>query len=672
MVTIEKYKHLKLLHYFWASTFFLTIMIRLAFLLIVMVCSQQMYAQKKHALVIAIGSYNQLDGKGWKKISSVNDTSYILPALRKQGFENSNIQLILDEEGTIENIRLALNELLSKIEKKDIVFIHFSAHGAQIEDDNGDELDGLDEAIVTYNAISPRFSTDFKNDSKNYLRDDELGQFITRIRQKAGEKGDVLVIMDNCHSGSGTRNVGITRGGEAPLISKPINYAKQQRDENISFEAPKSEAKMATQVIISASRADQLNTEIRINGKGVGSLSYAVGKAMMNMELNTTYSGFFSKVQSEMAILVPKQHPVIEGTGVNREFWGGAFKVPPPYLKVLIAEDADYITIEGGITSGLTVGSEVHLYPADTYDTTKTKPVSKGIIKQTENYRSFVDLSIDLPEISSSYWVFVKKVNYPVKPFSVSFSAESKLGEKEISTEKQKEINQFLLQNDKIDQNEEIALRYITKAGNDVLVDAKTDFEFFSINKQKDLKGQLDEAVQRYAQYNFLKSYVLSDTNYKIIVRLVPEESNKIQNLNNGAYTFQVGDTFRIEIINHSKFDVFYNVLDLDPEGNINAIFPNKKERIFSHELKVKAGDTLLIPHKINVFDPSGEEIFKLFISKSELDLEGIARSRGENTRNMMTDIEKVFKSSYKPSTRNVSTAKDGVVMNIPFTIVPK
>jgi metacaspase-1 len=672
MVTIEKYKHLKLLHYFWASTFFLTIMIRLAFLLIVMVCSQQMYAQKKHALVIAIGSYNQLDGKGWKKISSVNDTSYILPALRKQGFENSNIQLILDEEGTIENIRLALNELLSKIEKKDIVFIHFSAHGAQIEDDNGDELDGLDEAIVTYNAISPRFSTDFKNDSKNYLLDDELGQFITRIRQKAGEQGDVLVIMDNCHSGSGTRNVGITRGGEAPLISKPINYAKQQRDENISFEAPKSEAKMATQVIISASRADQLNTEIRINGKGVGSLSYAVGKAMMNMELNTTYSGFFSKVQSEMAILVPKQHPVIEGTGVNREFWGGAFKVPPPYLKVLIAEDADYITIEGGITSGLTVGSEVHLYPADTYDTTKTKPVSKGIIKQTENYRSFVDLSIDLPEISSSYWVFVKKVNYPVKPFAVSFSAESKLGEKEIATDKQKEINQFLLQNAKIDQNEEIALRYITKAGNDVLVDAKTDFEFFSINKQKDLKGQLDEAVQRYAQYNFLKSYVLADTNYKIIVRLVPQESNKIQNINNGAYTFQVGDTFRIEIINHSKFDVFYNVLDLDPEGNINAIFPNKKERIYSHELKVKAGDTLLIPHKINVFDPSGEEIFKLFISKSELDLEGIARSRGENTRNMMTDIEKVFKSSYKPSTRNVSTAKDGVVMNIPFTIVPK
>jgi hypothetical protein len=259
-------------------------MIRTSFFLLLLVFSPFCQAQKKHALVVAIGSYNQLDGKGWKKISSVNDTSYLLPALRKQGFEKENIQVILDEEGTIENIRIAMNGLISKIGEKDIVFIHFSTHGAQIEDDNGDELDGLDEAIVTYNAISPRFSTDFKKDSKNYLRDDELGAFIDKIRRKAGQSGDVLVIMDNCHSGSGTRNVGLTRGGEAPLVSKPINYSNQKRDEHIALEAAKNEAGLAPQVIISASRADQLNTEIKINGQGVGSLSYAVGKALLNLD----------------------------------------------------------------------------------------------------------------------------------------------------------------------------------------------------------------------------------------------------------------------------------------------------------------------------------------------------------------------------------------------------
>jgi hypothetical protein len=113
-------------------------------------------------------------------------------------------------------------------------------------------------------------------------------------------------------------------------------------------------------------------------------------------------------------------------------------------------------------------------------------------------------------------------------------------------------------------------------------------------------------------------------------------------------------------------------VIDLEPTGGINAIYPNKSEKIYSEELKVKAGDTLIVRHPITLLDPAGEEVFKVFISKSKLDLEFIADSKGEKTRNMMADMEKVFRSSYKPNTRGTLGSKEGVVMNIPFTIIPK
>jgi len=647
-------------------------MIRFAFLLLFLVFSQVTLGQKKHALVVAIGEYNPLDGKGWKKISSVNDTSYLLPALRKQGFEKENIQVILDEEGTIENIRVALNGLISKIGEKDIVFIHFSTHGAQIEDDNGDELDGLDEAIVTYNAISPRFSTDFKKDSKNYLRDDELGAFIDKIRRKAGQSGDVLVIMDNCHSGSGTRNVGLTRGGEAPLISKPINYSNQKRDEHIALEAAKSEVGLAPQVIISASRADQLNTEIKINGQGVGSLSYAVGKALLNLDPTSTYQGFFSKIQGEMNYWVPKQHPVLEGNGVSRKFWGGEFRPTPAYFQLIKAEDYDYVTIDGGIVSGLTIGTEVHLYPVDTYDTTKVKVISKGKIETIDNYRSDVSLSTNLPELTTAYWAFVKKLNFPIPAFAISFEPEKAHAEIKLNGNRIKEVEAALTQNELIDQQAKPALRFVNKNGSETLVDVRTDFLFYSIDPKNTLKDELNKAIQKYAQYDFLKSYVVADTNFKVSVRLIPDPDNTSENLVKGAYQFKVSEKFRMEIINHSKFDIFFNVIDLEPTGGINAIYPNKSEKIYSEELKVKAGDTLIVRHPITLLDPAGEEVFKVFISKSKLDLEFIADSKGEKTRNMMADMEKVFRSSYKPNTRGTLGSKEGVVMNIPFTIIPK
>ena len=107
-------------------------------------------AQTKHALIFAIGNYDH-----WPKISSLHDVSFIDTLLTRQDFKD--IRIITDQDASMSGICNALNDLINKVNPGDVVVIHFSSHGEQVQDDdrNRDETDGLDESIVTYDAKLP-------------------------------------------------------------------------------------------------------------------------------------------------------------------------------------------------------------------------------------------------------------------------------------------------------------------------------------------------------------------------------------------------------------------------------------------------------------------------------------------------------------------------------------
>ena len=64
------------------------------------------------------------------------------------------------------------------------LLVYYTGHGASIEDDNGDEADGLDEAYVF---------------DDSFLRDDKLIDLL-QSRKKSNAK--VILLSDCCHSGS--------------------------------------------------------------------------------------------------------------------------------------------------------------------------------------------------------------------------------------------------------------------------------------------------------------------------------------------------------------------------------------------------------------------------------------------------------------------------------------
>ena len=300
------------------------------------------FSQGKHALMIGIGDYDTKT-TNWAKLNSVKDIEVMQSTLKRQKFEAGNITILLDKEATKQNIVSAMRKLISNVEQNsgDVVYIHISSHGAQLEDDNGDETDGLDEAIVTINAKWTEDKTEFAKVASEYLRDDEFGGLIEQLRAKLGKDGDVVVCMDLCHSGTATRGELVARGNKPPIVSGKFGGENANTRDNMkefrenSLASRGDNNNMATYVVISAARAEEAAYEtFNDENKKMGALSYAVSKSIENIKDSVSYRSLFAKIEAIMDIKSNIQHPVLEGNGVDRGFLGGEYLLQTPYVEV--------------------------------------------------------------------------------------------------------------------------------------------------------------------------------------------------------------------------------------------------------------------------------------------------------------------------------------------------
>jgi hypothetical protein len=221
--------------------------------------SVQLSAQTKRALVIGLGE--QAD-KSWAKINGDKDVPLVQQMLQKVGY--TDIRTLVNKQATKAGIVTAFKKLTAQCAAGDIVYIHFSGHGQQVTDVNGDEgkKDGWDEAWVPYDAY-------LKYDAKRYkgekhLIDDELNTLLTAIRNKIGDSGKLLVVVDACHSGDSSRGVDIdetVRGVKDEFII-PVNR------KGTALKAPER------WLTLSACKDYQLNQEMK--SPKVGKLTYAL------------------------------------------------------------------------------------------------------------------------------------------------------------------------------------------------------------------------------------------------------------------------------------------------------------------------------------------------------------------------------------------------------------
>ena len=155
------------------------------------------------ALVIGINRYadSRFDLEG-----AVQDADNMRALLAEHlGFDPDEVRVLTDGEATRKAILDGVRDwLVAGTGRDSRAVLYFAGHGYHRKDDDGDESDGLDEALVPHDA---RLVSAERNPMRisNLILDDEIRDLFAGLQDR-----HAYVIVDACHSGT------ITRGPVGP------------------------------------------------------------------------------------------------------------------------------------------------------------------------------------------------------------------------------------------------------------------------------------------------------------------------------------------------------------------------------------------------------------------------------------------------------------------------
>jgi hypothetical protein len=269
----------------------------------------------KKALLIGINRY-RIPGADLR--GCVNDVNNMKTVLTQMyGFAGKDVALLTDYAATTRAMRSAILHLVRDARAGDTLLLHYSGHGANVPDDNGDEADHRDEILCP---------TDL--DWKNPLRDDWLRQTFDSMREGV----NLTVVMDCCHSGTNTRAIqppdaerierylpspwdlvavesrrtlrGVVRGS-----LRTSTRGRRRRLDVINVNIP--------ELLLTGCRDTQTSADAFINGSYNGALTYCLVQALKAGAGKLTYR----QVHAETVKLLKKggydQVPQLEGRRLN-------------------------------------------------------------------------------------------------------------------------------------------------------------------------------------------------------------------------------------------------------------------------------------------------------------------------------------------------------------------
>ncbi len=653
--------------------FYSTIMKKIFIALLIVFLAFYVRAEK-YALIIAIGEYDQSQ-TGWYPISAGNDVPLIEKALSEMGFLQDNIMYLKDAAATKEGIQNALMELYAKVGIGDQVVIHYSGHGHQIFDDNGDEIDGLDEALVCYDA--PMSMKDGYDGSKHF-RDDELGDWITKFRIKLGANGHILLFLDSCHSGTGTRGSAKVRGGAPPLV--PENWTPTTvKDNKVGFGMGSSSRgattdQMAKFAVFSGASANELNYETYDDEDNpVGSLSYCIYKAFSQMKEGDTYRQVFARIMAEMATKAPFQNPAIEGD-IDYSVFGGDYEIQTEYYNLTSVKTDSIVEINAGRLAGINPGTIIAFAEPGTakisYDAIL---LNTGKVISSNNFVAIVSLDNKMKFANNqSAWAFVQARTFTDQKIKIAIDKKmdadlKKTLQNEISNSSFAEIN---------NENPEITLNYAKSRGAKTVSIKNSVYnqELHKISNADSeiLNTEVISTLNNYAQGKIIKDLDYYNAKYDVVMELIPvkarinedgsfdilEYPDPTSILQNEIPVFSPNMMALIKVTNYGTKKSYFNIIDIQPDGFINPVIPTPND-FDGREYTLEPRETAILKNTLVMFGPPyGNEIFKLIASDKAFNLSATILQHGSSTRG---DASNIFESALQigksgTNTRGVKT----------------
>jgi hypothetical protein len=252
------------------------------------------------ALCVGINEFETLPQSSWLN-GCVNDADDIVATLRKHGYQSRNIAVLKDAQATKSAVVAALTSMVRKSKPGDQLLFSYSSHGTQVPNLPGteargdDEYDGLDEAFACYDIAIGTNGWD----RDTVIVDDELRDLFA----SAPEGVLVEVLLDTCHSGSGTRDLDdiqrdLLRGRRPRYLPPPTKKALEKARE-IRAASPqtverkalvglvKSRGATAKPVLFAACRPEQTASDAQFDGRPNGAFTYLFLKALADNPTST-------------------------------------------------------------------------------------------------------------------------------------------------------------------------------------------------------------------------------------------------------------------------------------------------------------------------------------------------------------------------------------------------
>jgi len=246
--------------------------------------SHSVPAGTRYALLIGINDYQALPTLN----GSLNDVETMRELLvERYEFDPENVTVLTDTQATRQGILDALKALVARTGPDDIVYIHYSGHGSQVEDLSGDEADGADETICPRDARTPGIPD---------ITDDEIDAIISGFKTRS-----VFVVMDSCHSGTVLRSANSRiRPRFVPPDERIDLYRKGQG--GIKTRAVVSLPETEAYLLITGAAANQSALDGPFdNGRFHGLLTYSLSRSLATLPRDATPVQIMDQVKRQIA-----------------------------------------------------------------------------------------------------------------------------------------------------------------------------------------------------------------------------------------------------------------------------------------------------------------------------------------------------------------------------------
>jgi len=221
-------------------------------------------------------------------------------------FARDDVLVVTDADATKRSVLAAVDKLLAGARKGDVLVFTNSSHGTYRVDDSGDD-DVYDEALCPYDC------------DDDVILDDELRQRLGDV--PVGVR--VTVVLDSCHSGSGTRDAGdLDHPDRRPRFCDPRLLGRRALDAPRERSRPRratgtSGAPMR-EVLLAGCRADQYSFDDRFGDRFQGAMSHHAQALIAAAGYRISYERLHRQLGDALRAGQFEQDPQLEGSAAGR------------------------------------------------------------------------------------------------------------------------------------------------------------------------------------------------------------------------------------------------------------------------------------------------------------------------------------------------------------------